>query len=444
VWIPGYWGWDQERDDFLWISGVWRVPPPGHRWIPGYWTEAAEGYQWISGFWLPAEVDEIQYLPYPPESLERGPAGIAPSQDHYWVSGCWLHHDGRYQWRPGYWTVGHHGWMWVPDHYVWTPRGAVYVRGRWDYRLDDRGVLFAPVYFRGDVASRSSVRFAPTAVINVQRILLHLFVRPDYGHYYFGDYYGEQFARAGFHPSHEFHDGRRRYDPLFAFYRWDYERRGVDYGKRLSGWHQYFENHEDFRPPHSLQERGDFVARHQGHDHIDQALLGSTVREVLSKPEGIPRLLRIAEDQRQTIGRTVDDLRGLVGQRSEVEGEARGRARAEGNVKLPRLPLKAPESVDIPPLNIAPELPDVLRNRGDSDDRRRPRNVVPERPRVPDDRVIPDLPRVPGDRVIPDLPRVPSDRVIPNLPRVPNVPRQIPKNLPVPQVPKLPQLPGLP
>src|SRR3990172_5663797 len=27
VWIPGYWGWDEERNDFLWISGIWRVPP---------------------------------------------------------------------------------------------------------------------------------------------------------------------------------------------------------------------------------------------------------------------------------------------------------------------------------------------------------------------------------------------------------------------------------
>src|SRR5689334_9895592 len=27
VWIPGYWAWDDERNDFLWVSGVWRVPP---------------------------------------------------------------------------------------------------------------------------------------------------------------------------------------------------------------------------------------------------------------------------------------------------------------------------------------------------------------------------------------------------------------------------------
>src|SRR5436305_1398773 len=28
VWVPGYWGWDEERRDFLWVSGFWRVAPP--------------------------------------------------------------------------------------------------------------------------------------------------------------------------------------------------------------------------------------------------------------------------------------------------------------------------------------------------------------------------------------------------------------------------------
>ena len=28
AWIPGYWAWDDERGDFLWVSGIWRVLPP--------------------------------------------------------------------------------------------------------------------------------------------------------------------------------------------------------------------------------------------------------------------------------------------------------------------------------------------------------------------------------------------------------------------------------
>src|SRR5262245_20378706 len=50
VWVPGYWAWDDERNDYLWISGVWRNMPPGRQWVSGYWAKAASGYQWTSGY----------------------------------------------------------------------------------------------------------------------------------------------------------------------------------------------------------------------------------------------------------------------------------------------------------------------------------------------------------------------------------------------------------
>jgi hypothetical protein len=39
AWIPGYWAWDEDRNDFLWVSGIWRNLPPGRQWFPGYWAE---------------------------------------------------------------------------------------------------------------------------------------------------------------------------------------------------------------------------------------------------------------------------------------------------------------------------------------------------------------------------------------------------------------------
>ena len=43
AWIPGYWGWDDERSDFLWVSGIWRALPPGRQWVPGYWGKSGQG-----------------------------------------------------------------------------------------------------------------------------------------------------------------------------------------------------------------------------------------------------------------------------------------------------------------------------------------------------------------------------------------------------------------
>src|SRR2546428_243641 len=50
-WIPGYWSWDPERKDFVWVSGFWRVPPPDRQWVPGHWTKRDEGWQWAPGYW---------------------------------------------------------------------------------------------------------------------------------------------------------------------------------------------------------------------------------------------------------------------------------------------------------------------------------------------------------------------------------------------------------
>ena len=90
AWIPGYWAWDDERTDFLWVSGIWRSLPPGRQWVPGYWARSGQGAQWTSGYWADAKDSEIEYLPEPPTTVEVGPNVTAPSADYRWLPGCWL------------------------------------------------------------------------------------------------------------------------------------------------------------------------------------------------------------------------------------------------------------------------------------------------------------------------------------------------------------------
>src|SRR5204862_2566715 len=47
VWIPGYWAWDEDRSDYIWVSGFWRDVPPGRTWVPGCWQQAQGGWQWV-------------------------------------------------------------------------------------------------------------------------------------------------------------------------------------------------------------------------------------------------------------------------------------------------------------------------------------------------------------------------------------------------------------
>ena len=160
AWIPGYWGWDDEREDFLWVSGIWRNLPPSRQWMPGYWGNIAQGAQWTSGYWADAKMTEVEYLPEPPATAEAGPNIAAPSADSTWLPGSWVWNQGRYAWRPGFWAAVRPDWDWVPAHYVYSPRGYVFVDGYWDHSIGQRGVLFAPVYFNSGVYAPRFLLFA--------------------------------------------------------------------------------------------------------------------------------------------------------------------------------------------------------------------------------------------------------------------------------------------
>lgn len=178
TWIPGYWAWDDEAGEFLWVSGIWRNLPPGRQWIPGYWWESGQDYQWISGYWADAAAEEVEYLDEPPASLEAGPNISAPTRSHSWIPGTWRWSESRYIWQPGYWYLARPDWVWVPSYYTRAPLGYIYVDGYYDYDVPRRGMVFAPVRFSGSYYSRPDYYYRPTTVISITALLDHLFLRP--------------------------------------------------------------------------------------------------------------------------------------------------------------------------------------------------------------------------------------------------------------------------
>jgi hypothetical protein len=251
AWIPGYTAWDDERDDFVWVSGVWRALPPGRQWVSGYWGRTSQGFQWVSGYWADAQLSEIEYLPEPPETMEVGPNMPIPSPNHSWSPGSWVWYQGRYAWRPGYWVTVQPDWDWIPAHYTWTPRGYVFVDGYWDYSIERRGVLFAPVYFKPGIYARRGYYYSPSVVINLGVFTNHLFVRPRYNHYYFGDYYDSRYSNAGFYSWFAYQSSRYGYDPIFVHERWRH-RHDRDWGRRVEADFRYRRDNIQARPPRTL------------------------------------------------------------------------------------------------------------------------------------------------------------------------------------------------
>lgn len=213
-WIPGYWAWDADRNEFLWISGVMRNAPAGRQYVPGYWVQEGDGWRWVQGFWASAEQTQVPYVPAPPASLENGPSVPPPDDNYFYAPGSWVWREPGWAWRPGFWSPCRPGRVWIAAHHVWTPAGCVYVDGYWDYPLEDRGLLFAPVCFHEPLWRRPDWCYRPSVVLRIGSLFDCFFVR--HRSYHFGDYYGDRCAGLGYRPWF----AASRFDPHFHYARW--------------------------------------------------------------------------------------------------------------------------------------------------------------------------------------------------------------------------------
>jgi hypothetical protein len=216
-WISGYWSWDVDRKDYIWVSGFWRTAPPGRQWLPGHWQQVDAGWQWVPGLWNAAEKTEVAYVPAPPQAVEERVVP-APGEGYFYNPGVWIYRDGRYMWRAGSWVAYNADYLWVPAHYVWTPAGYVFVEGYWDHALPRRGMLFAPVYVSPNAIVQVNFCLTPRHVICTDFMVGALFVRPCARHYYFGDYYEARYGDLGFVAFVDYRVGGRYHDPLYGFY----------------------------------------------------------------------------------------------------------------------------------------------------------------------------------------------------------------------------------
>jgi hypothetical protein len=253
VWVPGYWAWDSDRNGYIWVSGCWRAAPPRMYWVPGYWAKIPQGWQWVAGFWTPAGNDEIEYLPAPP-AIDDTPPGPAPYPDRLWVPPCWYWSQGQYIRRSGYWLAAQADWVWVPSHYIRTPRGYVFAGGHWDYSLTRRGVLFAPVYFPRHVYERPRFSYTLSVVVDIGNLEFGLFTYPRYSHYYFGDYYDNAYISIGIFPWFECERRHTWYDPIYVHDRWRHQRNEPRWEEHEREEYEHRRNDRDLRPPRTYRE----------------------------------------------------------------------------------------------------------------------------------------------------------------------------------------------
>jgi len=321
VWVPGYWAWDADRNDFIWVSGCWRNAPPNTYWVPGHWLAAGNGWEWIGGFWKSITAQpqqEIDYLPAPPAPIEVEAPAAPPQPDQVWVPGCWYWNEGRYVPRHGYWITQQVGWVWVPSHFSWTPRGYIFVQGHWDHDMDNRGVLFCPTFFPQSVRLRAGFVFSPSVCVDLGMLRLNLFVYPRYRHYYFGDYYDDAYVRLGILPWFKCQTVHTWYDPLFVYDRWHFGRSDPHWAANQARGFELRRSNRDLRPARTYAELQVQMARLPSNRRPERPLVESVTRYAASQHTPI-KFERINTVERQQIAVKATDVRTLHDQRSQWE-----------------------------------------------------------------------------------------------------------------------------
>jgi hypothetical protein len=380
AWVPGYWGWDADRNDFVWISACWRVAPPNMDWVPGYWTPVTGGWEWVPGFWSPERAQAINYLPEPPAPEDTEAPGPPPYSEGVWVPGCWYWQQDRYVHRAGYWLRGQSGWVWVPSHYQWTPRGYVFLQGHWDYALDRRGVLFAPVYFPAAAYARAGFSYTPTIAIDLGLLVVNLFAYPRYGHYYFGDYYDDAYVRVGIFPRFDCDRIHTWYDPAYQYDRWRHSRTDTHWEEHQR--QDYDRRRADvaIRPPRTYR---DMETRMVKLDEPQRRAIqvAGPMKTIVRRQAAPPKFEPIDTQQRQKLARNGPDVSRFRDQRAKWEGPASPHNAPVAQLPENRTPAPPPPQL---PQNRTPAPPGEARGRKAPDEHGppmvAPRAVPPTRP----------------------------------------------------------------
>jgi hypothetical protein len=346
IWIPGYWAWDDERSDFFWISGVWRERPPGERWVPGYWNQVEEGYQWVPGFWIDENTTQLTYLPAPPDSLEQGPSSPQPGDDYFWIPGNFVYINASYQWSPGYWAPYQQNWIWTPACYYYTPQGYIYSAGFHDFRFSRRGQMFAPVYFQSAIYRQPGFVYTPRIAINAGNLFVNLWIRPNYCHYYFGNYYGQQYSSWNLTPWYQFGISRRHYDPLWAYSRVHYGLQGINYANRMQGWHNYYVQHQNARPARTYAEQLLWERRNEAGPRLSQNIIGADLRQLAdNRGEHAIHFHKLDDRDRRAYTAYSHELKDLHRERIQTERDRGAVVRGGDNPGKPASDTKAGDSV---------------------------------------------------------------------------------------------------
>jgi hypothetical protein len=226
--------------------------------------------------------------------------------------------------------------------------------------------VFAPVYFDGGLRTQQGFSYSPSAVINPAIFASHLFLRPNYGHYYFGDYYGSNYSNVGFSPWFSYQSSRRGYDPIYANQRWQH-RQDRDWEHRTASNFRQFSDHADTRPPHTWAAQKALEASAAGPDK-NRIAVATSLDDLARSKVGGQRFQPVDNAEQQQFSSRGQEYRKFLAQRQQLETNPANKSAENpaesvqpGLRKLPRSPFVAAPVDQLGRTNSPPKRHEVLK-----------------------------------------------------------------------------------
>jgi len=242
-------------------------------------------------------------------------------------------------------------------------------------------VLFAPVYFDAGVYAHSGFSYSPWMVIDLGVFVDCLFLRPSYGHYYFGDYYAAGYIDAGYYAPFSFYSGRYGYDPIYAHQRWEH-RGDRDWALRVETDFRHRRDHEEARPPRTWVAQSQPIPG-EAKAKTARPVIAVPLARVAKSPDNPTRFRPVAQDEKQSLVQRGQEVRKLREEREKLEIPARD------------TPVEKPPRESEPPRVSLPKSPIVAKPPTEIDKRQTP----PERHQTPaPDAQVEPKPREPGGK----------------------------------------------
>ena len=133
-----------------------------------------------------------------------------------------------------------------------------------------------------------------------------LFLRPNYNHYYFGDYYGSSYATSGYYPWFSYNSGRHGYDPFYAQQRWQH-RDDHEWEHRVESDFRNRRDHEEARPPRTLAAQQTLI-KSGDTANVNNLVVATSLDQMAKSKDSSLRFQPVSKEEQRTLAKHGQDV----------------------------------------------------------------------------------------------------------------------------------------